>query len=64
MLRAREVFPDVPMIIATGYADMKAIEQVLGDDILLRKPFQLSDLATSVAQALDRGREQGRRLAS
>ncbi|WP_020652147.1 response regulator [Massilia niastensis] len=54
MLRAREAFPGVPIIIATGYADMKAIEQALGDDLLLRKPFQLAELAVSVEQALDR----------
>ena len=50
--RARVLLPDVPMIIATGYADMKAIEQVIGDDMLLRKPFQLSDLAAIVERAL------------
>jgi len=54
MLRAREVFPGIPMIIATGYADMHAIDQVLGDDILLRKPFQLAELARSVQRALER----------
>jgi FixJ family two-component response regulator len=42
------------MIIATGYADMKAIEQVIGDDMVLRKPFQLAELASSVDRALQR----------
>ncbi|MCC2970693.1 response regulator [Massilia sp. IC2-476] len=55
MLRAREVFPGIPMIIATGYADMHAIDEVLGDDILLHKPFQLAELARSVQRALGRG---------
>jgi signal transduction histidine kinase/CheY-like chemotaxis protein len=50
--RARAELPGVPMIIATGYADMKAIEQVLGDDMLLRKPFQLAELAATVERAL------------
>ncbi|MCD2515807.1 response regulator [Massilia sp. G4R7] len=54
MQQARAVYPGIPMIIATGYADMHAIEQVLGDDILLRKPFQLAELADSVARALGR----------
>ena len=54
MLRAREVFPGIPMIIATGYADMHAIDEVLGNDILLRKPFQLAELAVSVERALGR----------
>ena len=54
MLRAREIFPGIPMIIATGYADMHAIDEVLGNDILLRKPFQLAELAVSVERALGR----------
>ncbi|MFC5511461.1 response regulator [Massilia jejuensis] len=52
VMRARETLPGVPMIIATGYADMKAIEQVIGDDMLLRKPFQLAELAATVERAL------------
>ncbi|MEM8510994.1 signal transduction histidine kinase/ActR/RegA family two-component response regulator [Massilia sp. MP_M2] len=58
MVRTRAMFPGLPMIIATGYADMKAIEQVIGDDIVLRKPFQLAQLAVSVGQALDRQRQR------
>ena len=54
MRRTRAMFPDLPMIIATGYADMKAIEEVIRDDIVLRKPFQLAELAVSVGQALER----------
>ncbi|MFC0253029.1 response regulator [Massilia consociata] len=59
MLRAREVFPEIPIIIATGYADMHAIDHVLGNDILLRKPFQLAELAVSVQRALDRAGPTG-----
>ncbi|MEW6762781.1 MAG: response regulator [Pseudomonadota bacterium] len=55
MRQARAIYPGIPMIIATGYADMHAIDQVLGSDILLRKPFQLAELAASVERALDRG---------
>jgi len=58
MQRTRAMFPGLPMIIATGYADMKAIEQVIRDDVVLRKPFQLAELAVSVGQALDRTRPQ------
>jgi len=54
VLRARQELPGVPMIIATGYADMKAIEQVIGDDMLLRKPFQLNELAAIVERALQK----------
>ncbi|WP_273035580.1 response regulator [Massilia timonae] len=54
--RTRAMFPGLPTIIATGYADMKAIEQVIGDGAVLRKPFQLAELAISVGQALQRQR--------
>jgi CheY-like chemotaxis protein len=36
--------------VATGYADMSAIEGALGGNAVLRKPFQLSDLASAVAR--------------
>jgi signal transduction histidine kinase len=54
MRNARDAFPDMPMIIATGYADMRAIEESIGGGILLRKPFQLADLEASIEQALQR----------
>lgn len=54
MRHARALCPDMPMIIATGYADMRAIEANIGDGILLRKPFQLADLESSIEQALER----------
>jgi signal transduction histidine kinase/ActR/RegA family two-component response regulator len=53
---ARRSFPDVPMMIATGYADMHAIEEVIEEDMVLRKPFQLAELAASVERALDKKR--------
>jgi len=50
--QARAIHPGVPMMIATGYADMRAIEEVVGEDMVLRKPFQLAELAASVERAL------------
>ena len=52
--RARVQLPGVPMIIATGYADMKEIERVVGKNAVLRKPFQMRDLLESVRVALTR----------
>ena len=51
--RARELFPELPVLVATGYADMSAIEGALGGDAVLRKPFQLSELASAVARVAD-----------
>ncbi|MGZ8288621.1 MAG: response regulator [Telluria sp.] len=51
---ANTVAPGLPIIIATGYADMNAIEQVIGTNLVLRKPFQLQELAASVSRVLTR----------
>jgi CheY-like chemotaxis protein len=53
---ANHEWPGLPMIISTGYADMDAIADVIGDNIVLRKPFQLADLAHSVERALHKER--------
>lgn len=50
--RARKKIPGLPAIIATGYADMQAIDEVIDTDMVLRKPFQLNDLAYKVQYAL------------
>jgi CheY-like chemotaxis protein len=46
--------PDLPVIIATGYADMQEIERVVGKNAVLKKPFQMRDLLESVRVALAR----------
>lgn len=46
--------PDLPIIIATGYADMQEIERVVGKNAVLKKPFQMRDLLESVRVALTR----------
>jgi len=50
---ARAQYPDLPVLVATGYADMTAIEGALGGNAVLRKPFQLSDLAGAVARVME-----------
>lgn len=49
---ARKRHPDLPILLATGYADMQAVEKVISLDSVLRKPFQISDLAGSVKRAM------------
>jgi CheY-like chemotaxis protein len=50
--KATRKFPDLPVIIATGYADMHAIDQVIGANTVLKKPFQINELASCVRRAL------------
>ncbi|MDB5776738.1 MAG: histidine kinase [Herbaspirillum sp.] len=44
--------PALPIIVATGYADMRAIDEVIGNNFVLRKPFQINELAKLVGTAL------------
>ena len=50
--RAREVLPELPVILATGYADMAAVERLAGKPLVLRKPFDINSLGAAVAAAL------------
>ncbi|HUD33465.1 MAG TPA: response regulator [Variovorax sp.] len=50
--RARELVGDIPVILATGYADMAQVGRVLGTQSILVKPFDISTLADAVAKAL------------
>jgi signal transduction histidine kinase/ActR/RegA family two-component response regulator len=49
---ARERAPNLPIILATGYADMDAVDKVIGLGALLRKPFRIDDLEKAVRHAL------------
>lgn len=50
--QARLLFPDLPILVVTGYADMAAIESAIGENAVLRKPFELSELADAVARSI------------
>ncbi len=49
---AREQRADLPIILATGYADTGAVECAFSKDAILRKPFQIKDLSRAVRHAL------------
>lgn len=51
-IKAKEMLPNLPVLIATGYADMDAIEASIGAGAVLRKPFQLAELSAAVARAV------------
>ena len=48
----RERLPELPIILATGYADMDAVDEVVAGDRVLRKPFHINDLAAAVRAAV------------
>jgi CheY-like chemotaxis protein len=53
--KAREMVGDLPVILATGYADMAAVERLAGKPTVLRKPFDINSLGSAVAVALQGG---------
>ncbi len=51
---ARRLHPGMPILIATGYADMAQVEEVIERRAVLTKPFDLETLAAAVAGELSR----------
>lgn len=56
--QARRLVGDVPVILATGYADMAAVERLAGRPRILRKPFDIAQLGDAVSSVLDAARER------
>ncbi len=52
-LMARRRYPDLPIILVTGYADSDALDTVMGDGtVILRKPFEQAELMAAIDVAL------------
>jgi signal transduction histidine kinase/ActR/RegA family two-component response regulator len=50
---ARQRWSEMPIVFASGYADTAAVENALGGQaVILRKPFDMDELATTLATAL------------
>jgi PAS domain S-box-containing protein len=50
---ARQLYPNLPIVFASGYSDTATIEAAVGPDaIMLRKPFRLDELQTVLAAVL------------
>jgi signal transduction histidine kinase/ActR/RegA family two-component response regulator len=56
--QARQLVGDLPVILATGYADMEAVERLAGKPTILRKPFDIAALGNAVSAALESQRER------
>lgn len=52
--RIREIAPDIPVIIVTGYLTPSTVEQclALGRVVFIRKPFEFETLANAVRAAI------------
>ncbi len=56
--QARQLVGDLPVILATGYADMAAVERLAGRPRILRKPFDIAALGDAVSEVLTAARER------
>jgi CheY-like chemotaxis protein len=51
--RVRELVPDMPVLFATGYADLQVFGEKLNDESVVRKPYRLSELAARIEAMID-----------
>ncbi|RZL90375.1 MAG: response regulator [Variovorax sp.] len=51
---ARAMYNDLPIFMATGYADMNAVERLIGPHSVLAKPFDLETMGKAVSAELRR----------
>lgn len=50
--QARALWPDLPIVFASGYADVGQVEAAVGPGApLLRKPFSIHDLSDAIDRA-------------
>jgi PAS domain S-box-containing protein len=55
----RELCPDLPAVIVTGYADIARLEGQSDRAILLHKPFRMNELGATVERALREAADRG-----
>lgn len=60
MRAVRARCPALPIVIVTGYVETGGVGGQIGDAILLKKPYRISELGASVELALRRKRDRGR----
>ena len=48
----RHKWPEVPVIVITGYADTTGFDDQFDEAILLRKPFRINELGAAIERAV------------
>ena len=49
----RERWPALPILFASGYADVKTFGDELTDETVLKKPFRVAEVAERIRDMLD-----------
>ena len=53
--RVKTLAPDLPILFASGYADVQTFGEELADELVLKKPFRIADVAARISAALRNG---------
>ena len=55
--QAREIRPEMPVLFATGYADLQSFGEKLSDETVIKKPYRLAEIAARLHAVIvtDRG---------
>jgi len=54
--RVRDIAPDMPVLFASGYADLQVFGESLSEETVVRKPYRLSELAARIDAMIDQKR--------
>ena len=54
--RTRDLYPDMPVLFASGYADLQVFGEQLSEETVVRKPYRLAELAARVEAIMDQER--------
>jgi signal transduction histidine kinase len=54
--RVRELVPEMPILFASGYADLQAFGEQLSEETVVRKPYRLAELAARIEAMIDQSR--------
>jgi hypothetical protein len=52
------VAPDMPVLFASGYADLQAFGELLTEETVVRKPYRIAELAARLEAMIDQHRAE------
>jgi signal transduction histidine kinase len=57
--KVQDAFPDLPILFASGYADLQTFGDALTEENLIKKPYRIAELAARVGASLGERRDGG-----
>jgi DNA-binding response OmpR family regulator len=56
--RVRDTHPDLPVIFASGYADLQTFGSELSEERVLKKPYRIAEVAAHIHVVLSEAQER------